>query len=199
MCRSKLLLARTVVLMLVLLAGTSISIGMASAQSNKDALITIEGTVDVIGAEMIIVSGIVVNVDGESDTFSVGDQAVVTVAPAGKFSPSDLNEGDAVTLTGTLQGNESTLKTTDLTVAGGTDTPGNGDQDQDQDRTRDKEGCLDMDPTPIAETLAGDFGYSAETIMAWFCDGFGFGEIMLVLRIEEALVQYRISYVDKFG
>ncbi len=45
------------------------------------------------------------------------------------------------------------------------------------------EGCVGVEPHPVAERLAGSYGVPYEQIMSWFCDGdYGFGEIMHALE-----------------
>ncbi len=42
-------------------------------------------------------------------------------------------------------------------------------------------GCVDASPSPVALRLAERYGESPEQVMAWFCEGYGLGEIMHAL------------------
>jgi hypothetical protein len=170
-------------LILVITSILPLSTGDVSAQKNKDTLVTIEGTVDVLDEDLMVVSGEVVDVDGDSDVFIVGDQVVATVAPAGVFKPSTLREKDKVIITGVLLPDGETLKAVDLKPVNEADDAGEEGEHESGDDAAADESCVGVDPHPVAEKLADEFGEDLETIMVWFCDGFGFGEIMLALRI----------------
>ena len=47
------------------------------------------------------------------------------------------------------------------------------------------EGCPDIVPHPEAQHLANLYGVSYNEIIAWFCDGFGFGEIDLAYSLSQ--------------
>lgn len=46
-------------------------------------------------------------------------------------------------------------------------------------------GCVDSDPHPVAVRLAEGYGVSQDQILAWFCDGYGLGDIMYALSTGE--------------
>jgi hypothetical protein len=45
--------------------------------------------------------------------------------------------------------------------------------------------CVDSNPHPVALRLAGRYGESPERVMAWFCEGYGFGDIMQALSMRK--------------
>lgn len=45
--------------------------------------------------------------------------------------------------------------------------------------------CADSNPRPVAVRLAGRYGESPERVMAWFCEGYGFGDIMQALSMRK--------------
>ncbi len=48
--------------------------------------------------------------------------------------------------------------------------------------------CVGADPHPVGSSLAAQYDVPYETVMTWFCDdGFGFGEIMIALRVGDAV------------
>jgi hypothetical protein len=47
------------------------------------------------------------------------------------------------------------------------------------------EPCVGADPHPVAQSLADLYGVPYETIMDWFCQGYGLGEIMHALKTSE--------------
>jgi hypothetical protein len=52
-----------------------------------------------------------------------------------------------------------------------------------QDEGDEPARCTDSDPHPTAVRLAERYGESPERVMAWFCDGYGFGDIMQALSM----------------
>jgi hypothetical protein len=76
----------------------------------------------------------------------------------------------------------------------GPDDPGNDELTEDGDpevnrvRYADEEGfCVGADPHPTGERLAQEYGVDYTEIMTYFCEGFGFGEIMLAYNIANAI------------
>ncbi len=65
-----------------------------------------------------------------------------------------------------------TLTPTPTATPGPSPTPGGGD-------------CTGADPHPTGTRLAERYGVSYDEIMAWFCSGFGFGEIDLAYSLSE--------------
>jgi hypothetical protein len=47
--------------------------------------------------------------------------------------------------------------------------------------------CVGADPHPMAERLAYEYGVEYDVIMSYFCQGYGFGEIMLAYNIANTL------------
>jgi hypothetical protein len=45
--------------------------------------------------------------------------------------------------------------------------------------------CADSNPQPVAVRLAGRYGESPKRVMAWFCEGYGFGDIMQALSMRK--------------
>jgi hypothetical protein len=54
-----------------------------------------------------------------------------------------------------------------------------GDEGDETDR------CADSNPHPLAVRLAERYGESPERVMAWFCEGYGFGDIMQALSMRK--------------
>lgn len=56
--------------------------------------------------------------------------------------------------------------------------------------------CVGAEPQPHAMQLAQQFGVSYEEIMAWFCSGYGFGEIELAYQMS---VDYNVTVGEIFA
>lgn len=63
------------------------------------------------------------------------------------------------------------------------------EEDDDEDEAKSESAFCDPDkdkgPHPLAVGIAKRYDKSAEEIMAYFCEGFGFGQIMLALQTDE--------------
>lgn len=44
--------------------------------------------------------------------------------------------------------------------------------------------CSTLNPHPLAESMAEQFEISYDEIMAWYCDGYAFSDILLALETE---------------
>lgn len=49
--------------------------------------------------------------------------------------------------------------------------------------------CSVLNPHPLAEGMAEQFGVSYDQIMTWYCDGYAFSDILLALETEELVDQ----------
>jgi hypothetical protein len=47
--------------------------------------------------------------------------------------------------------------------------------------------CVDVAVHPVAQAVANVYGVDYETVIGWHCDGFGFGDIAIALRLAERL------------
>lgn len=45
--------------------------------------------------------------------------------------------------------------------------------------------CSTLNPHPMAEGIAEQFGLSYDQVMTWYCDGYAFSDILLALETEE--------------
>lgn len=60
----------------------------------------------------------------------------------------------------------------------------NAGENEEEDRAGEEDesaGCAGADPHPVAVRLAERYGASSDQVMSWFCDGYGFGEIVHAL------------------
>ncbi len=57
------------------------------------------------------------------------------------------------------------------------------DEDEDADDDEDEgDRCTGNDPHPAGEKLAAEYDVEYDDVMGWFCDGYGFGEIVLAIE-----------------
>ena len=47
--------------------------------------------------------------------------------------------------------------------------------------------CTEVDPHPVAEGIAREFDVTYEEVMAWFCEGHPFDDILLALQTAELI------------
>ena len=169
--------------------------GYASlAQAEEGVLIELTGTVEVLEDDLLVVDGI-------------------EVAPAAVFLPATLSVGDIVTITGYFN-DEGTLVAISLEIIEDADpdlldsdedgivdsedncpavpNPDQADADGDGvgDACDDDDtvvSCVGTPVHPVANAIASAFGLDYDTVIGWHCDGFGFGEIVIALRLAEEL------------
>jgi hypothetical protein len=160
---------------------------------------------DPVGSIEFTVTGeITFNEDGDI-IVTDEDGNVFVIAPAGAFNPSEIEEGTVVTVTGFLL-NDDTLKASDLEPADDEDpevTPEPDEDDEDPEVTPEPgEDGEDPEVTPepgeeaecggqggdhpIATQLAEEFDLSYDEVMAWHCQGIGFGVLTRALLLGEA-------------
>jgi hypothetical protein len=154
----------------------------ARAQGDR-VVITLEGTIIVLDDDLVQVEGYITAIAGPSD-FEVGDWDVFSVVPTMRFRSAQFAEGAEVLLTGTLLSDGFTLRANRIELLEAEDDLGDGENDEEKG---EREGCTAADPHPVGEKLAARFDVDYEQIMAWFCSGFGFGEIKLALQMAAAL------------
>lgn len=123
------------------------------------------------------VSGVVVSIDAANNLFVVetGEGETLTVyAPEG-FDFSALAEGDTVEVTGTANEDGSIAATSILVKP----------PEEEPDEEGPSEGfyCQQSEQQhPFGARLAERYGVDYATLQAWFCDGYGWGQIMLALQ-----------------
>ncbi len=123
------------------------------------------------------VTGTVTAVDEEAGSFTVETESdeTYTVLPGEDFDFSTLAVDDTVQVEGTL--NE------DGTVAALTVTVGEEEPVEEEDDRSNGYYCRQSeDAHPFGERLAERYETDYETLQSWFCDGFGWGQIMLALQ-----------------
>lgn len=123
------------------------------------------------------VTGTVTAVDEEAGSFTVETESgeTYTVLPGEDFDFSTLAVDDTVQVEGTL--NE------DGTVAARTVTVGEEEPVEEEDDRSNGYYCRQSeDAHPFGERLAERYETDYETLQSWFCDGFGWGQIMLALQ-----------------
>jgi hypothetical protein len=124
----------------------------------------------------------------EPDTIMIDEYVV---APAGAFRPPTLSVGDRVLVIGRLLPDD-TLQAEELTILEEAeetenvelpeDEASDPDEGDDPDDGDEADACL-VPGHPVAEALADEFELEYDTVMGWFCDGFGWGEITRALLL----------------
>jgi hypothetical protein len=135
------------------------------------------------GAE-VEVTGTVTSIDEESGSFTVEteDGQAYTIFPGEGFDFNTLAEGDTVEVKGTLN-EDGTVSALTIKVE---EQEGEDDPTDDQDDPSTGYFCTQSeDPHPFGDRLAERYGMDYETLQAWFCDGFGWGQIMLALQTSQ--------------
>jgi hypothetical protein len=120
----------------------------------------------------------VVSIDEEAGSFTVeveGGETYVVFPPEG-FDFTTLAEGDIVTVQGTL--NE------DLSISALEVMLEEEDEAEEEDTPLNTGYyCTQSEvPHPFGARLAESFEVEYATIQGWFCDGFGWGQVMLALQ-----------------
>ena len=126
------------------------------------------------------VTGTVTAIDEEADSFTIETESgeTYTIVPGADFDFSTLAVGDTVQVEGTLN-EDGTVAA--LTVTVGEEEPVDGEDDPSNGYyCRQSE-----DAHPFGERLAERYETDYETLQSWFCDGFGWGQIMLALQTGE--------------
>jgi hypothetical protein len=126
------------------------------------------------------VSGTVTSIDEGSGSFTVEteDNVTYTVFPGVDFDFSTLAVGDTVEVEGTLN-EDGTVSALVIKVE-------DDDPTDEQDDPSTGYFCTQSeDPHPFGDRLAERYGTDYETLQAWFCDGFGWGQIMLALQTSQ--------------
>jgi hypothetical protein len=129
------------------------------------------------GSEVEI-TGTVVAIDEEAGNFTVETEEGESylVFPGEDFDFSTIAVDDTVTVKGTLN-EDGTVSALEVMV-------------EEQDDATDEEDtpstgyyCVQSEePHPFGALLAERYGTDYATLQAWFCDGFGWGQIMLALQ-----------------
>ena len=122
--------------------------------------------------------GTVASIDEASGSFTVETETgeTYTVVPGEGFDFSTLAVGDTVEVQGTVNEDE-TISALNITVEG---------QEEEQEDTSTGYYCTQSeDQHPFGARLAERYETDYETLQEWFCDGFGWGQIMLALQTSE--------------
>jgi hypothetical protein len=122
--------------------------------------------------------GTVTAIDEAAGSFTVETEAgeTYTVVPGEGFDFSTLAVGDTVAVEGTLNEDE-TISALNITVEG---------QEEEPEDTSAGYYCTQAeDQHPFGARLAERYETDYETLQEWFCDGFGWGQIMLALQTSE--------------
>ena len=124
------------------------------------------------------ITGTVTSIDEATGTFTIETEEgeTYTISPGEDFDFSTLVVGDTVEVEGTL--NE------DGTVFALRVDAEEAEEEQDDPSTGYF--CTQSEnPHPFGARLAERYEVDYETLQAWFCDGFGWGQIMLALQTSE--------------
>ncbi|MBK8138141.1 MAG: thrombospondin type 3 repeat-containing protein [Chloroflexi bacterium] len=83
--------------------------------------------------------------------------------------------------------------------------PGQADGDEDgvgnacdDDDDNEDRGCVGTSAHPVGTRIANEWELDYETVMEWKCDGFGFGQIIIALRLAEELGEDAADMLDAF-
>ncbi|MFH2103102.1 MAG: DUF5666 domain-containing protein [Chloroflexota bacterium] len=127
-------------------------------------------------------TGTVVSLDELNNSFVIEtrDGLIITVfAPAG-FDWASIAVGDEVTVAGTPN-EEGTINATAIAVQ----IP--EDEEPDDETTGRGYYCSQSEvPHPFGARLAERYAVDYATVQAWFCEGFGWGQVMLALQTGQA-------------
>lgn len=126
------------------------------------------------------ITGTVLSIDEVAGSFTVeveGGETVVVFPPEG-FDFTSLAVGDTVQVTGTLNedGSISALEV----------MPVDEDEAEEEDYLNNGYYCTQSEvPHPFGARLAENYDVEYATLQGWFCDGFGWGQVMLALQTGE--------------
>lgn len=168
--------ATVIAAVLGILALLPLSAGVAQEEEEVAlaALFEVTGFVEVLEDDLIVVEGIV-------------------VAPADAFLPADLKVGDAVTVLGILT-DDGTLIAISLELVtdleeDDLDEVGDELEEEVEEPAEDDSlmTCVGADPHRVAKAIADHYELDYETVIGWHCDGFGFGDIAIALKLAEEM------------
>lgn len=142
--------------------------------------------------ENVEFTGTVVSINPGEGSFQAETEEgdVYTVVPAEGFDFSTLSEGDLVEVEGTLT-QTGQVAADKVSNESNNENGGKGqDKDKDKDKVKDegekqsngKGVCEGTKQHPMAASIAERYGVAEDSVAGWFCEGFGFGEIMLALQ-----------------
>lgn len=126
------------------------------------------------------ITGTVVSIDEEAGSFTVEVESGETyvVFPPEGFDFTTLAEGDTVSVQGTVNedGSVSALEV----------MPEEEDEGEEEEDLNNGYYCTQSEvPHPFGARLAESFEVEYAMIQGWFCDGFGWGQVMLALQTGE--------------
>jgi hypothetical protein len=131
------------------------------------------------------ITGTVISIDEEAGSFEVETEEgeIYIVFPDEEFDFSSIQEGDTVEVEGTVN-EDGSISATSVIVQE-QDDEGEADEGDTEEQEGPSEGyfCTQSeDQHPFGARLAERYGMDYETLQAWFCDGFGWGQILLALQ-----------------
>jgi len=59
--------------------------------------------------------------------------------------------------------------------------------------------CVDVEVHPVAQAIATQFGLDYDTVIGWHCQGFGFGDIAIALRLAPQIGTDAASLLAEFA
>ncbi len=142
------------------------------------ALASVQPALAQSAGDEIEVTGNVVSIDQAARTFQVQatDGPLYTVYPLNGFVLDTLHIGDAVEVDGTLN-EDGSIAAIRIKVEAPDDDPGGPGDPSDGYYCQQSEV-----PHPFGARLSERYGVDYATLQAWFCQGFGWGQIMLALQ-----------------
>ncbi len=163
------------------------------------ALLMATAAVMPASAKRLVVKGEVTAVDASTITVLTEDDQTLTVIPPVDFDISTLSVGDIIIARGWTQPDGS-LKANVLRIletspdeeetpsdendSGDEETPGD-EENPDDEQSTDKAFCnpdVKQGSHPMAAKLSSIYGVDIDWVMKYYCDGMGFGEIMIAIR-----------------
>ena len=132
-------------------------------------------------ADEIEIVGVVTSIDEENRTFDVKttDGRTFIVHVDEDFDFDAINVGDTIEVEGTLAEDGSILADK-IEI----DEPDQDDEEDDEDNDPSSGYfCQNVDHAhPFGARLAKQYEADYETLLGWFCNGYGWGQVMLTLR-----------------
>jgi hypothetical protein len=139
-----------------------------------------------VGSEVEI-TGTVTLIDKAAGSFTVETEAgeTHTILPGEGFDFSSIAEGNTVTVKGTLN-EDGTVAALEVMVEEQDDSTDEDGDGEEEDGPSTGYYCTQSEePHPFGTLLAERYETDYATLQAWFCGGFGWGQVMLALQTSE--------------